>query len=327
MFSYTCYAAKPVATGDTETETTSKCQNDDDCDGLSNSEEGDKDGDGEIDEPNECDPKLADTDGDGLTDLEEKNLGTYCNACDSDSDALSDGVEQRRVQPIEKNGCHGLYTAGSNFKKPFLMDPLNPDSDGDGLLDGEEDKNNNGWVDSDDTDPTLEDTDNDDLSDYLETIGDFNGDSVPDFNYRLIRSGQGCSPPVSIADVDCDDLPNAIDDDSDNDGCPDRDEGRWLDSNNNGIPDVYDSQAKLCKETGMYGGGGGSTASPSESAGEGSSATSALKPLRFVDGADGAACSLVAHKLSGATTVGSVLMLVLASCILGIRQLSLRKKD
>lgn len=57
-----------------------------------------------------------DSDGDGLTDVEEVELKTNPNDADTDSDGLTDWAEIK------------LYNT----------DPLNPDSDGDGYKDGEE---------------------------------------------------------------------------------------------------------------------------------------------------------------------------------------------
>jgi hypothetical protein len=59
---------------------------------------------------------LKDTDGDGLTDEEELELGTDPLNPDTDGDGLSDREEV----------------------KVYFTDPLNPDTDGDGYLDGEE---------------------------------------------------------------------------------------------------------------------------------------------------------------------------------------------
>lgn len=91
----------------------------------------------------------ADTDGDGLTDAEEKDLGLDPDVADSDDDALPDGDE---------------VSLGT--------DPLNADSDGDSLLDGEEvsagtdplavDSDGDGYRDPDEltegTDPTNADS-------------------------------------------------------------------------------------------------------------------------------------------------------------------------
>lgn len=58
----------------------------------------------------------ADTDGDGLTDDEERTLGTNINRVDTDADGLTDRAEV----------------------KIYKTDPLNPDTDGDGFSDGQE---------------------------------------------------------------------------------------------------------------------------------------------------------------------------------------------
>jgi len=59
---------------------------------------------------------IIDSDGDGLTDEEEKILGTNINSPDSDNDGLFDREEV----------------------KIYQTNPLNPDTDGDGYLDGQE---------------------------------------------------------------------------------------------------------------------------------------------------------------------------------------------
>lgn len=61
-----------------------------------------------------------DSDGDGLTDAEEKTLGTDSNKADTDGDGLTDWAEV----------------------KIYKTDPLNPDTDGDGYKDGAEVINN-----------------------------------------------------------------------------------------------------------------------------------------------------------------------------------------
>lgn len=57
-----------------------------------------------------------DSDGDGLTDVEEKTFGTDPNKADTDGDGLTDWAEV----------------------KIYKTDPLNPDTDGDGYKDGAE---------------------------------------------------------------------------------------------------------------------------------------------------------------------------------------------
>ncbi|MGH1364534.1 MAG: OmpA family protein [Calditrichia bacterium] len=101
----------------------------------------------------------ADPDMDGLTNSEEKKLGTDPQVADTDGDGLLDGEEFNT----------------------YKTDPLNPDSDSDGLSDSEEvktHKTNPNSADSDDdtlgdkdevmthgTDPNKADTDGDGLSD------------------------------------------------------------------------------------------------------------------------------------------------------------------
>ena len=65
------------------------------------------------------DMTIIDTDGDGLTDVEEIELGTDYNNLDSDGDGLTDSQEVKK----------------------YDIDPLNKDTDGDTYSDGEEVKN------------------------------------------------------------------------------------------------------------------------------------------------------------------------------------------
>lgn len=68
-------------------------------------------------EPTPAAPIAApDTDGDGLTDAEEEQLGTNAQAADTDADGLSDRDEVRA----------------------YRTDPLNKDTDGDSFPDGSE---------------------------------------------------------------------------------------------------------------------------------------------------------------------------------------------
>ncbi len=149
----------------------------------------DLDGDGMVD-PDETDPNVADTDGDGLLDGDERFDGPLClgdpdgrpcpdpllfdsrepscpgpaEGCtadgdrDSDGDLLSDANETRIPRGVSGG----------------LSDPLDPDSDGDGLCDGPEvpdlcaggeDTDGDGVLDPNETDPLDPDTDDDGLSD------------------------------------------------------------------------------------------------------------------------------------------------------------------
>jgi outer membrane protein OmpA-like peptidoglycan-associated protein len=85
----------------------------------------------------------ADSDGDGLTDAEERQIGTDPYDPDTDKDRLSDGQEV----------------------KVYKTDPLNPDTDWDYLKDGDE-------VLTHKTDPLLRDTDNGGVCDGHEVLED-----------------------------------------------------------------------------------------------------------------------------------------------------------
>ena len=126
-------------------------QEDTDGDGLTNNEEG------QIG----TDPLNPDTDGDGLKDGEEvKTYRTNPLAPDTDNDGLSDGEEvlQRRTDPLNPDTDADLLIDGDEVRR--RTDPLNPDTDQDGLNDGAEVSMG--------TDPLKPDTDNDMLLDGQE---------------------------------------------------------------------------------------------------------------------------------------------------------------
>lgn len=224
---------------------------DSDGDGLPDGDEGDKDADGRLGTA-ETDPLQADTDGDHITDAAEvRTFGTLPNGCDTDGDGLSDGLEIGEVNPFAPSGdCMGLQSAGSNFDNVRALDPLKPDADGDGIADGVEDANHNGWLDPEETDPSSKDSDADGIPDYVEVTGDLDGDHLTDLSLETINNGAGCAPPAALTDVDCDGAPNARDDDSDNDGCLDRDEGLSPVDDPNGIPAAFNGTVKRCESKG-----------------------------------------------------------------------------
>ena len=136
------------------------------------------------------DPVEKDTDDDGLDDLKE-----ICRYIDTDNQRQIDEIHLKRDQ-LRK----------LREKYPYVLDPLNPDVDGDGLDDGDEIKHDtspntidwdrDGLNDGDEvhkyqTEPTERDTDEDGLTDYEEifaTYGyvtdpkkkDTNGNGIPD---------------------------------------------------------------------------------------------------------------------------------------------------
>ena len=87
-------------------------------------------------------PVNLDSDNDGLTDAQERSVGTSLLSADTDSDGLNDGLEV------------------NNYK----TNPLLADTDSDDLNDGLE-------VNSYNTNPLVRDTDSDNLNDGLEVFG------------------------------------------------------------------------------------------------------------------------------------------------------------
>jgi autotransporter-associated beta strand protein len=97
-----------------------------------------------------------DLDNDGLTNLQEYQLGTNPNNPDTDNDGLMDGVETNT----------GIWVNATNTG----TNPLNPDTDDDGLLDGVE-TNTGIWASSSNTgtNPFVTDSDGDGFIDGAET--------------------------------------------------------------------------------------------------------------------------------------------------------------
>ena len=108
------------------------------------------------------DPTKADTDGDELSDGNEVNqFGTDPLKPDTDGDGLSDGEEilRRNTNPLNPDTDQDGLTDSNELSRN--TDPLNPDTDHDGLTDGQEVELK--------TDPLKPDTDNDRLPDGKET--------------------------------------------------------------------------------------------------------------------------------------------------------------
>lgn len=90
-------------------------------------------------------PIGTDKDGDRANSAVERDIGSDSQNADTDADGVQDGPE--------------TFFLATN--------PVLRDSDGDGLIDGIEDKNQNGRRDLDETDASKWDTDNDGLCDGL----------------------------------------------------------------------------------------------------------------------------------------------------------------
>ena len=85
----------------------------------------------------EC--RVADSDGDGLTDAREKRLGTNKNRKDTDRDRLTDGQEvlKHRTNPLKKDTDRDGLSDGREVTK-HKTNPRRKDTDRDGVSDGHE---------------------------------------------------------------------------------------------------------------------------------------------------------------------------------------------
>ncbi|MCC6396959.1 MAG: OmpA family protein [Bacteroidetes bacterium] len=125
----------------------------------------------------------ADPDGDGLTNAEEKQLGTNKKVADTDGDGLKDGEEVKTY----KTDALKIDTDGDGLKDSDEVrlektDPTKMDTDGDGLGDGDE-------ITTHKTDPLKADTDNDGLNDGDEIQKHKTDPSKPDTDGDGLKDG------------------------------------------------------------------------------------------------------------------------------------------
>jgi len=148
----------------------------------------------EVDGVTQTNPQVADTDGDGLNDsYEALILLTDPTSSDTDSDGIDDGVEVY--------GAYGFPAQAS--------DPRDNNTDDDQLDDGDEDKNGNGVVDSNETDPTRRedagDFDNDGIENWEENLSCTMW-NIADTDYGGVHDGDelnfshGTDPCMSVVD-------------------------------------------------------------------------------------------------------------------------------
>ncbi|MHC1605651.1 MAG: hypothetical protein ACXQTP_06765 [Candidatus Methanofastidiosia archaeon] len=109
----------------------------------------------------------VDSDGDGLEDLTELEIGTSIWKIDSDGDGLSDYEEVRiwKTNPLKKDTDEDLLDDYKEIR--MKTNPLVKDTDGDGKIDGLDEKPLNGMENNPFYTPD-QDSDNDGLSDAFE---------------------------------------------------------------------------------------------------------------------------------------------------------------
>jgi uncharacterized repeat protein (TIGR01451 family) len=245
-----------IPDGDAGATVTSPLDPDTDDGGIKDGAE-DVDHDGVIDggegDPNDPadDDDLDDTDGDGLPDDLEDDLGTDPTDADSDDDGVIDGQEPNftldsdgdgLINPLDPDSDDdGLFDGTEvGVTSPhadtdvaaghFIPDgdagdtttgPLDPDTDDGGIKDGAEDLDHDGEIDGGEGDPNdpsddddLDDTDGDGLPDDLEDDLGTDPDDADSDDDGVI---DGQEPNFTL-DSDGDGLINPLDPDSDDDG-------------------------------------------------------------------------------------------------------------
>ncbi len=294
---------------DTDSDGLRDDQEDPDTDTLTNAQEqtyqtnplaADTDGDGLTDaaeiNTHATNPTLTDSDGDTLSDSDELALSTNPLNPDTDGDGLTDGFEHLFSTPsmpldptLTDSNTNGIPDAQEDYdadgastleEQTAESNPKNPDTDADGLTDGQE-------LHTCHTSPLLPDSDADGLSDSDEVnvygtnplSADSDGDSLPDA-YEIAYELDPLNALDAARDPDGDGLttfqefinllnplnPDTDDDgindgdelgtsspppDSDSDGLIDARESNSSDADGDGIPDYLDpdQNPSLCLNT------------------------------------------------------------------------------
>jgi outer membrane protein OmpA-like peptidoglycan-associated protein len=168
-----------------------------------------------------------DEDNDGLTNAEERMLGTNPRNADTDGDGLKDGEEVRRYKTNPLVGdTDGDGISDGEEILTHHTDPTKWDSDGDGLSDGDEalkhhtdpakiDTDGDGLTDGDEvvkyhTDPLKVDTDGDGLSDWDEVKtyttdpakSDTDGDGLSDYEEVKVQHTNPLKSDTDSGSVD-----------------------------------------------------------------------------------------------------------------------------
>lgn len=225
----------------------------DNCPSISNASQTDTDGDGEgdacdIDDDNDGindeDEGSGDTDNDGIPDSQDEDADNdgIPDEDEGTNDTDNDGIPNNKDEDSDNDGIPDEEEGGSDSDGDNAPDSTDQDSDNDGLPDIIE-----GNIDTDEDgipDYLDEDSDDDGIPDRIESQltedfqppsgSDSDGDGIDD---AYDPDNGGSTPPIT--DTDGDEIPDYIDDDSDNDGIPDITEGH--DHDDDGIPDTVPS--------------------------------------------------------------------------------------
>ena len=187
-----------------------------------------------------------DSDNDGLTDIFEAgstdadNNGTVDGLTDINGDGLDDAIAAT-PPPLTDNDTDGtadyIDTDSDNDGIPDVTEAGGADTDGDSMLDGFTDANNDGLDDAIAvTSLPVNDLDADGNPDYLDLDSD--ADGIPD-------SVEAGSDPLAPVDTDTDGLADYLDEDSDADAIPDAIEAGSngaspVDTDADSVPDYLD---------------------------------------------------------------------------------------
>ncbi|MDY7395986.1 gliding motility-associated C-terminal domain-containing protein [Aureibaculum sp. 2210JD6-5] len=232
---------------DDATETTPLPLTDTDNDGIPNHLDLDSDNDG-ITDVTEAGGTDADGDGiiDGFTDADGNGLDDATETTPLPlTDTDNDGIPNHLDLDSDNDGITDVTEAGGT------------DADGDGVIDGFTDANNDGLDDATALSPLpLPDTDGDTVPNYLDLDSDNDGitdvteaggtdadgdgiiDGFTDANNDGLDDATALSP-LPLPDTDGDTVPNYLDLDSDNDGITDVTEAGGTDADGDGIIDGF----------------------------------------------------------------------------------------
>ncbi|MEQ1565209.1 MAG: hypothetical protein ABMA64_06185 [Myxococcota bacterium] len=187
----------PVTDGDADTDVDTDTDTDADTDTDTNAV--DSDGDGLFDASElelGTDPTDPDSDNDGVNDGDEFGMGTDPLEADTDGDAIDDGDEvEGGTDPLVADTDYDGLDDGAELDAG--TEPLDPDSDSDGLIDGPELDHG--------TDPLDDDSDDDGLTDGFE-VNDAGSDPLAvDTDLDGLDDGDEVDAGLDPADADMDD--------------------------------------------------------------------------------------------------------------------------